>query len=57
MTLNDMLFLSVPMALTMFKLGVLVVAAVWAIGSLFQSRSLLPNMRREPLPVRARLRP
>jgi hypothetical protein len=51
-----MLFLSVPAALAAFKLGVLVLAAVWAIGSLFKSYGLLPDIRRGPLAARARVR-
>ena len=51
----DLLFLSFPAALAALKLTVLVLAAVWAMYSLFRSRGLLPDKRSESLsmPVRS----
>lgn len=53
MNLTDLLFLSIPAALAVFKLAVLMLATVWAMNSLFKSRGLLPDVQRQPLRSRA----
>ena len=49
MNLIELLFLSVPAALMVGKLVVLVVAVVWAIRSILEARGLLPEARHTPV--------